>query len=157
MRRYNSRAANPVTEDPGFLRAVTDQVPALARGSLAALLGFPGDAEELITSGAPYALLSQGKISPERFSSLATQEYSPGLLTSEEIADPLRKEGLLSKRPLEGEYTELAGMFLSPDMFVGDIAKLGALGVGASIFTSPAQKAQTISLDLRQMNSHSGR
>jgi hypothetical protein len=102
------------------------QVPGLARGSLAALLGFPGDAEEIITSGAPYALLSQGKISPERFKNLATQDYSPGLPTAEEIARPLRKEGLLSKTPLEGELTETVGMFASPDMLPG----AGFMGLG---------------------------
>ena len=139
--RYGSRAVTPTTNQPGFWQTIGDQIPGLARGAYSGLLGLPGDVEEMAVSAAPYALLSQGKISPQRFSNLATQDYSPGLLTSEEIADPLRKEGLLSKRPLEGEYTELAGMFLSPDMFVGDIAKLGALGVGASIFTSPAQKA----------------
>jgi len=136
--RQRNRA---VGSQPGFWQTIGDQIPGLARGAYSGLLGLPGDVEEMTVSAAPYALLSQGKISPQRFSNLATQDYSPGLLTSEEIADPLRKEGLLSKRPLEGEYTELAGMFLSPDMFVGDIAKLGALGVGASIFTSPAQKA----------------
>ena len=94
MRRYNSRAVNPVTEGPGLWDMIGGQVPGLARGSLSTLLGSPGVAEELITSGAPYALLSQGKISPERFSSLATQDYSPGLPTAEEIADPLRKECL---------------------------------------------------------------
>jgi len=141
MRHYNYRAVTPTTNQPGFWQTIGDQIPGLARGAYSGLLGLPGDVEEMTVSAAPYALLSQGKISPQRFSNLATQDYSPGLLTSEEIADPLRKEGLLSKRPLEGEYTELAGMFLSPDMFVGDIAKLGALGVGASIFTSPAQKA----------------
>ena len=139
--RYGSRAVTPTTNQPGFWQTIGDQIPGLARGSLAGLLGLPGDVEEMAISGAPFALLSQGKISPQRFSNLATQNYSPGLLTSEEIADPLRKEGLLSKRPLEGEYTELAGNFLSPDFFIGDIAKLGALGLGASIFTSPAQKA----------------
>jgi len=102
------------------------QVPGLARGSLSALLGLPGDTEELIASGAPYALLSQGKISPERFKSLATQEYSPGLPTAEEIARPLRKEGLLSKTPLEGEATETVGNFLTPDMLPG----AGLMGLG---------------------------
>jgi len=139
--RYGSRAVTPTTNQPGFWETIGDQIPGLARGSLAGLLGLPGDVEEMAISGAPFALLSQGKISPQRFSNLATQNYSPGLLTSEEIARPLRKEGLLSKTPLEGEYTELAGNFLSPDFFIGDIAKLGALGLGASIFTSPAQKA----------------
>ena len=141
MRHYNSRAVTPTTNQPGFWQTIGDQIPGLARGAYSGLLGLPGDAEEIAMAATPYALLSQGKISPQRFSNLATQDYSPGLLTSEEIASPLRKEGLLSKRPLEGEYTELAGNFLSPDFFVGDIAKLGALGVGASIFTSPAQKA----------------
>jgi len=140
--RYgDSRAVTPTTNQPGFWQTIGDQIPGLARGAYSGLLGLPGDVEEIAMAASPYALLSQGKISPQRFSNLATQEYSPGLLTSEEIADPLRKEGLLSKRPLEGEYTELAGMFLSPDMFVGDLAKLGAVGLGASIFTSPAQKA----------------
>ncbi len=139
--RYGSRAVTPTTNQPGFWETIGDQIPGLARGAYSGLLGLPGDVEEMAISGAPFALLSQGKISPQRFSNLATQNYSPGLLTSEEIADPLRKEGLLSKRPLEGEYTELAGNFLSPDFFIGDIAKLGALGLGASIFTSPAQKA----------------
>jgi len=142
MRHYNKgREKHPTTNQPGFWQTIGDQIPGLARGAYSGLLGLPGDVEEIAMAASPYALLSQGKISPQRFSNLATQEYSPGLLTSEEIADPLRKEGLLSKRPLEGEYTELAGMFLSPDMFVGDLAKLGAVGLGASIFTSPAQKA----------------
>ena len=62
MRNYNSRAVNPVTKGPGLWDMIGGQVPGLARGSLSALLGLPGDTEELIASGAPYALLSQGSI-----------------------------------------------------------------------------------------------
>ena len=127
--RYSSRAVTPTTSHSLFDK-LSAQAPGFARGQVAGLLGLGGDTESMLVSALPYALLSQGKIPPSNFGNLVqqTQNYDPGLPTSEEIAQPMREEGLLAKTPLEGELTETAGMFAIPDY--GDLAKLGMLGLG---------------------------
>ena len=127
--RYSSRAVTPTTSH-SLWDKLSAQAPGFARGQVAGLLGLGGDTESMLIPALPYALLSQGKIPPAYFGNLVqqTQNYDPKLPTSEEIAQPMREEGLLAKTPLEGELTETAGMFAIPDY--GDLAKLGMLGLG---------------------------
>ena len=127
--RYSSRAVTPTTSHSLFDK-LSAQAPGFARGQVAGLLGLGGDTESMLVPALPYALLSQGKIPSANFGNLVqqTQNYDPGLPTSEEIAQPMREEGLLAKTPLEGELTETAGMFAIPDY--GDLLKLGMLGLG---------------------------
>ena len=134
--RYSSRAVTPTTSHSLFDK-LSAQAPGFARGQVAGLLGFGGDTESMLVPALPYALLSQGKIPPSNFGNLVqqTQNYDPGLPTSEEIAQPMREEGLLAKTPLEGELTETAGMFAIPDY--GDLAKLGMLGLGVKKLKYP--------------------
>lgn len=129
--RYSSRPVTPTTSH-SLLDKLAAQAPGFARGQVAGLLGLGGDTESMLIPTIPFALLSQGKIPPANFGNLVqqTQNYDPGLPTSEEIAQPMREEGLLAKTPLEGELTETAGMFATPDMFLGDLAKLGMFGLG---------------------------
>ena len=127
--RYSSRAVTPTTSH-SLLDKLSAQVPGFARGQVAGLLGLPGDTESMVVPAAPFALLSQGRITPANFGNLVqqTQNYDPAFPTSEEIAQPMREEGLLAKTPLEGEYTETAGMVGVPDP--QDLVKLAMLGLG---------------------------
>ena len=127
--RYSSRAVTPTTSH-SLLDKLSGQVPGFVRGQVSGLLGLPGDTESMVVPVTPFALLSQGKITPANFVNLVqqTQNYDTAFPTSEEIAQPMREKGLLAKTPLEGEYTETAGMVGVPDP--QDLVKLAMLGLG---------------------------
>lgn len=122
------------------------QAKGVARGAVSDVFGTPGDIMQIASEAQP---LAPG-VSPaaswilRKKYDIPGEEYDAGpLKTSEQIAEPLRKEGILKKEESELPGVELAGAMLRPDVTdLGTLAKYMAIGGAGILLKAPDDVAK---------------